>query len=298
MLYREGQHMTTVPQAFQQFVSSLELTQTERDNAVAQHQVVRQRVRAELRGVDDDFLSGSYARATAIRPLHDIDVFVVLNDATHGHLRRGRPDACLAAVQSALARAYRDRPPPVLQGRSVNITFVGTGIGYDIVPAFRVSSDLFIIPDRERQNWIQTNPKKHGEACVAANQRAGGKLNPLIKAVKHWNAQRACPLRSFHLEVMSYEAFPTPPTSYGDAMRILLAFLADRVQLTCPEPAGVGPHIDNAMTQGERATARAALTEATKRAADGIAYDRAGKLEEAHTCWRTLFGTAYPERGR
>jgi hypothetical protein len=62
------------------------------------------------------------------------------------------------------------------------------------------------------------HPARHRRLCIEANKRAGGMLNRLIKAAKHWNhGQRDGsgdkPLRSFHQEVMCYEAFSTSPAT-------------------------------------------------------------------------------------
>ncbi|MFS8071266.1 MAG: SMODS domain-containing nucleotidyltransferase, partial [Byssovorax sp.] len=87
--------MTTVREAFQKFVSNLELTQPERDNVSQQQNVVRANLRSHLGGIERDILSGSYSRGTSIRPLNDIDVFIILEEATHGALRGQQPTACL-----------------------------------------------------------------------------------------------------------------------------------------------------------------------------------------------------------
>ena len=70
----------TLKQAIQEFISALELTENERSEASRQHTNLRDGLAAEL-DLDPDyntFLTGSYARSTATRPLNDIDVFCVL----------------------------------------------------------------------------------------------------------------------------------------------------------------------------------------------------------------------------
>jgi Second Messenger Oligonucleotide or Dinucleotide Synthetase domain len=290
--------MLTVTQAFQRYLTTLELTEAERSEAIRQHQVVRENLRTRLGGIQEDFLAGSYKRRTAIRPLHDIDVFLVLEERTHGAVRALPPAACLERVRAALSQAYQGKVPTRLQGRSVNIEFAGTGIGYDIVPAFQLSPELYIIPDRERQSWIRTNPRKHEEACIAANERAGSKLNALIKAAKRWKDLNRVPIASFHLEVMAYEAFRSAPATYAEGLGALFQFLAQRVLSPCPEPAGVGPAVDHGMGQPERTVIREHLVKAGARAAQALALDGAGRTEEAHAHWRALCGGDYPEQGR
>lgn len=293
--------MTTINHAFEQLRTSLELTDAEQKEASRQQNVVRAKLDQHLGGIDRDFLAGSYSRRTAIRPLNDIDIVLVLNRDTHKDVYPSPstlPDACLQKVQGALDRAYQARVPIRLQNRSVNIEFKESGIGYDIVPAFVVTGGSYMIPDRKRKSWIETNPEKHRDACVKANERAVGKLNPLVKMAKHCNARAEKRLRSFHLEVMAYEAFGAPPARLSDGLQALLAFLADRVLRTCPNPAGAGPNIDDGMPPEERNAARDFLKRASEQAARALRLERENMTEEAHFLWRDLLGDPYPERGR
>jgi hypothetical protein len=130
---------------------------------------------------------------------------------------------------------------------------------------------------------------------VAANQRAGSKLNPLIKMAKQWKAERRVPLRSFHLEVMTYGAFASAPDRFPDAARALFAHLANAALDACACPGGAGlPNIDAGMTQDERTRVREMLMEAEGKAREALEHERAGRVAEAHRCWRWLFGSVYP----
>jgi hypothetical protein len=288
--------MRTITQAFEQCIQDLELKETERTEASHQQNVVRDKLRRCLGGVERDILSGSYSRRTAIRPLNDIDLFMILDRAVHADVYPpAPPEHCLQKVQRALAAAYPDKPPARIQGRSVNIEFQGTGIGYDVVPAFTVSGNMYMIPDRDRKSWINTD--RHKEACTAANARAGGKLHPLIKLAKHWNQAHGRVLRSFHIEVMAYRAFQAPPATYPEGIAALFEHLAQAVMVVCPEPAGIGPNIDAGMTSQERAVARQALSQPAASARNALELDRLGRVREAHGVWRALFGGVYPEKG-
>ena len=293
--------MLTVAQAFHAFLQTLELTDKEQAEASRQQNALRENLRKELGTSIRDILSGSYSRKTAIRPLNDIDLFIILDPKVHAASYPPAPPlTCLQMIEAALKKAYPQHAPKI-QGRSVHIDFKGTGIGYDVVPAFdEPKGGEYKIPDRDRKEWIRTNPEKHKAACIAANERAGGKLNQLIKAAKRWNCRQpeAARLRSFHLEVMSYEAFSTGPASFPEGLAALFGFLADRVLKTCAEPAGIGPNIDAGMTQTERTAARTALLAAAKTAERALEHDKAGRMQEAHKEWRALLGNDYPETGR
>jgi len=283
----------SVPQAFDQMIRSLELTEREQSEATRQSNVVRDNLRASVTIVHD-FLSGSYRRRTAIRPLKDIDLVLVLDEQKHRALRAAPPQQTLALVRDALARAYPNASPPRLGGRSVNIEFRGTDIGYDVVPAFRHAAGGYLIPDRERGSWIRSDPERHRQACVDANQTAGNMLNALIKLAKSINARHHRPLRSFHLEVMAYSAFQGRPESYPRGLCRLLLHLADRVLQSCPEPAGLGPRIDQGMTSETRGELRRILQGWIAITTEALAAAERGDLALAHTRWSSLFGPLYP----
>ncbi len=285
--------MPTVPQAFDQLVRNLELSPREQNDASRQQNVLRGNLRATLT-IAQDFISGSYQRRTAIRPLKDIDLVLVLDEAKHRALRSEPPQKMLALVRDALARAYPNASPPREQARSVNISFRGTEIGYDVVPAFRHAAGGYLIPDRERGAWIRSDPELHRKACIAANQTAGNMLNPLIKMAKAINARHHRPLRSFHLEVMTYSAFPGRPAALDTGLYQLLRHLADRVLQSSPDPARLGPNIDQGMNSDTRATIRRAVQGWATTAEQAIRARERGDLELAHAKWSSLFGPLYP----
>ena len=62
------------------------------------------------------------------------------------------------------------------------------------------------VPDRSRQEWIDTDPLGYHNALSALNQKNGGKVVPLIKLVKAWRDEQMTTRRpkSYVLEVMVY----------------------------------------------------------------------------------------------
>lgn len=290
--------MATINNAFERFVSSLELTDAEDAKARKQKEVVRDKVRDHL-AVKRDIISGSFSRNTAIRKLNDIDLFFILDEEEHADLRTS-PKKCLRAVQDAVGKAYPTKEKPSLQTRSVNIEFSGTGIGYDVVVAFDdgLPGGVYEIPDSKADRWVRTNPEEHKRLSTAANETAKKKLKPLIKAAKHWNRNAGKLLRSFHLDVMAWEVFSAPPATYAEGLWLLFDALASSVMLPCPDPAGLGPAVDLGMTIGERTAAQSALRAAAHEAKLALRLDKDGYTEEAHHLWRKLLGDVYPEAGR
>lgn len=291
----------SVLQAFEALRATLELTEAQQADASRQQEVVRTRLRDHLgaRHVHN-FLTGSYKRRTAIGPLKDIDFFVVLRERTDwwDGSPVAKPAAVLQDVQKLLGAAYPSKEKPKIQTRSVNIAFTGTGISFDVVPAVAAAEGGYWIPDRDAEKWIRSHPEKHEELTQRANERAGGKLNQLVKLLKYWKRLHDVPLSSFHLEVMSCRVFtrffrPDPPRDLPRGLALLFDKLGGAVQRPCSEPAGLGPKLDGRMSAKEREEAHRQLTEAARVAASAIRADEASRTSEAHTLWSTLFGGEY-----
>ena len=261
----------------------------------------RDNLRKHLEGafsVSEFLISGSFKRRTAIRPLNDIDLFVVFDSDAERQLQRAAPSVVLRRVQDVLDDAYPTKDKPKAQSRSVNVEFSGTGLSFDVVPAFKDSSGRgYLIPDRDAASWIRTDPRKHAEYATQANTRAGNKAKPIIKALKSWNAQQNKVVRSFHLELMVYDVLQSDPGNYAGGIAQALRGLASRVRYPMPEPARVGPDVDQGMSQAERDRARAAFSEAADLADKATAAADRLATSEAHYHWRQLLGPTYPEPG-
>jgi hypothetical protein len=286
--------MGSVGEALEKFIQSLELTERQRDEVSRQHTMVREELRKRLKQ-KTDFLSGSYSRHTAIRPLHDIDIFVVLGDVAATPSET--PDEALKRVRQALKEAWHNKDLPILQQHSVHLEFTTSGIEFDVVPAYHLSGqEVYLIPERHTGQWIRSNPRRHQELSTQCNERVGKKLKPLIKALKHWNRQQgSSPLGSFHLEVMSYEAFLKPPAGYLEGLETLYSHLAQRVMSPCPDPAGLGANVDVRMTSGQREAARN-LFQGAARSLRLAREERDNRPGDAHARLRAFFGNEYRER--
>ncbi|QRN96602.1 nucleotidyltransferase [Archangium violaceum] len=295
--------MWSVREALEKFIQSLELTQGQRDEVSRQHTLVRESLRQRL-DTKTDFLAGSYSRNTAIRPLHDIDLFVVLGDAVLTSSASSSPggsltpDAGLKQVRQALHAEWRQKESPTLQQHSVHIGFSKSGVEFDVVPAFEVPNrNAYLIPERHTGQWILTNPRIHQTLSTEANEAAGKKLKPLLKAVKHWNRNHSSsPLRSFHLEVMSYSAFPSPPGDYLEGLEILFSHLSQKVLGTCPDPARLGPDVDARMKPLQKTSAQQVLASAAREVR--LAREESdSNPPSAHGRLKKLFGEFYRDRG-
>jgi hypothetical protein len=301
--------MLTVHQAVQAYLSGLEIERCDPEpgadrcggcttcNVRRQRDALRAHMEARF-AVSEFLISGSFGRRTAIAPLNDIDLFVVLDPVSEAGLRASPPRAVLDRVLQALDAAYPTKEKPKAQSRSVNVEFKGTGLSFDVVPAFPLEDGAYQIPDRDAGAWIRTNPRVHKAHATAANERAGQAAKPIAKALKSWNRRQPEKLlRSFHLELMVYEALGSKPDSRAAGIAAALRAMAVRVHAPMPEPAGLGPDVDAGMSIEERARASAALSAAAERAELALQAAARGATGEAHHHWSALLGPGYPEEG-
>lgn len=160
----------------------------------------------------DTFLSGSYARDTALNSIKDVDV-IVLIDLDHNATA---PEVVIAWLQEALQKYYSKVRP---QGRSVQVT-TGTDFDLDVVPSVPLShrDGPVWIPDRDAQQWVATHPK--GQIAFGANKNSStdGLYKPLVKIFKYWRDRlptEAARAKSYLLESLVAQGLLSVPSSYA-----------------------------------------------------------------------------------
>ncbi len=195
---------------FKALLSSLQPGDDDVTAAKAAHERVRDRLRTDDESKEahkDTFLSGSYARSTAINDINDVDVICIL-DLDH---RITEPEVCLAWIQGILARYYKETKR---QGRSVGAS-AAKGVWLDIVPATPVSADdgPLWIPDREAREWVQTHPKGQIAAGVSKNKTTNGYFVQVVKLMKFWRDRLGtdpCNPKSYILEALIHGTIGNP----------------------------------------------------------------------------------------
>lgn len=294
---RSARH--TVPQAIDVVLRSLSI-EAARPKASKQQQNLRENL-ASLLEVQAAILTGSYRRGTQIPPLDDIDVLLVLDSGAYGEYHRDTREhtgAIVSLAANALRTAYRQSEIHPYD-RGARISFTGTGIGFDVTPAFQLAEDVFTIPDRRAGRWILTNPKEHQRQISVANQEICGQwLVPLVKLLKLWNQEHGRRhLNGFHLEVLALRALRHTPPDARHGLAYLFEALAGTVRQPTADPWPRGQDVDAYLSGDTRLRAAARLAEAAALARDAVAAEETGDADGAHWRWRRLLGERYPEAG-
>jgi Second Messenger Oligonucleotide or Dinucleotide Synthetase domain len=286
---------TTIPSSFLRLRSNLEITSLQLTTVSTRQLNVRNAVARHLT-VNTSFVTGSYKRHTMISPLNqaDVDVFVVLDPTyytTAGYA------TLLDRVRGDLIETYPQTSRISRNGQAVSITF--NDFVVDVVPAFHRRGGGFLIPSTTQSKWISTDPTVHEAFVTNANQSHGGDLVPLIKMVKAWNRNNNRPFRSFYLELLVEKALRDVVISNDwSGCRYVFDVGRDLIKRQIIDPAG----LDSGQVPGFAGVS--SVTGAVR--LFQVAYDRAvqaenfasiGRIPEAVTEWRKVFGDYFPAYG-
>jgi hypothetical protein len=228
----------TLPDHFSDLLSAIEPSEERLEDA----KEIPAQVREFLRECDTILtawphsrLAGSYARHTTVKTIKDVDIILILNP----DYEEEEPADVLATLFSALLglpEALDDEGDVEAarrhQRRSVHVHLKHRDFRLDIVPALALDGldKPLKIPDRDWNEWIETDPLGYGVALSTLNQANGCKVVPLIKLFKHWRdvqmVQR--PPKSYWLESMVYHLFSdgtlsSDGKSYGELFKDLLS---------------------------------------------------------------------------
>lgn len=296
----------TVAEAFEKFRSNLEPTKSEIDDASRRQKAIRDQVGAGI-AVDDSFLTGSYARHTAVRPLKDVDIMVVLSDSERSYLDEA-PVNVIQRIADLLEIHYPNRV--TVQASSVMVEFgiqvvddiSDKVVSVDVVPAF-VDGEVYTIPDSRLGTWISTNPKVHKQLATSCNADLSGHWVPMVKMVKKANSHAGesrsggKPVKpSFLLEVMAHNLIVGPWTgTLPLELRSFFASAADLIDQAWPDPAGLGPNISDRLQSSptDLAAARTWLLQTVALCDLALRQNRNGQTGAALDTWQSLFGPLF-----
>ena len=191
-------------------------------------------------------LIGSYARFTAGRPLHDLDVLFVAGKFEPLHLS---PDSVLKRLRDAIERHFINPTPYGIrispQSHSITISFARGQedvFSVDIVPAFtsglknEFGNDIYWVPEiilvskknrhsryeqlskakrNELEWWLKSDPRGYIGATTELNNR-NSDFRKAAKFIKRWKHAYCAKyedfgLKSFHIEQILFGMFSQDP---------------------------------------------------------------------------------------
>lgn len=286
-----------LPGDFSSYVSSLEPDDDAVAAAKAAHEKVRDRLKNDEDTKDahkDTFLSGSYARHTAIHDINDVDVICVM-DINHTITE---PEVVLHWLQGVLSKYYKETR---LQGRSIGAS-AAKGVWLDIVPSTPISADdgPLWIPDRDVRAWVQTHPKGQIAAAISKNKTTDGLYVHTVKLIKAWRdrlpTDKSKP-KSYILETLVHQTIGLP-TSHAGAMVNVLESINNnygfyRGSGSVPQISDPGYASVNVAKHWTAEEFDAFLEQVKSAAATARSAFNSNDEADSRRLWRKLFGSEF-----
>lgn len=253
----------------------------------------------------DTYLSGSYARDTALRPRTidgkakrpDIDIILVTNQS-----QNDAPADVVRAVYKVIKKCGYEAVTE--NRRSVNVQL--TTADMDVVPIIENPyGDGYLIPDKELGAWLTTNPLGHTQWGRKVNRESGGMFKPQVKLLKWWRRENLPNLRrpkGFIMECLVAKHMDFSQSGHEALFVNLLERIADAYSMQAllgqvPEledPSVPGNNVFSSVTVEEfkrfhdKVTAHATLA---RRAQEAIDPDKSYEL------WQKVLGPRFPRAG-
>lgn len=205
--------MASCESAILEHLRKIEPSLSQKQGAVRSHNYLREILCTGqfANRIKTSYLSGSYARDTAIAPLDDVDIIFVVNPKewkTNFLSQVPTPETILRSFSNAIRYRY---PNSSVRTQRRSICLQLNHLDIDLVPAIEADSTgkMIWVPDTRTGNWIKSSPKMHSEAATKVNQARYGKFKPLVKILKYWNSNlpSTATFKSFIVETMAVRLF-------------------------------------------------------------------------------------------
>jgi hypothetical protein len=296
---------------FEKFVSNIQPTEDRVKAASEAHNDLRDHLTgedAELKHpVADSFLAGSYGRSTAVDPIKDVDIILILKETEISADRKTpSPRAVLKDLKAGIDRFY-DKVELETQRRSIQVYLEEDDLRMDVVPAIAPNgkSKKLWVPDREQNRWIESNPHGHIDYAIKVNAASDGHFVRAAKAMKWWKSrtfEKEMAPKSFLIETIVAHNIATKASDLCQAFEdtlnnILKAYRADHGMRRVPfveDPGLPGTDLAkscdwnweqfNLFFEGIESLHSTAV----------MANSASASKEKTIELWRTVFGDVYP----
>jgi hypothetical protein len=232
---------------------------------------------------------GSAGRDTMIRPLDEVDIFVVFS-AANSAWKRFRWDSrdLLLCVRNAIGG---ERVQTIgSRGQALRVVYESPP-DVHLVPAFDHPRAGYVIPDRIG-GWVPTRPERHASWMVDA----GPRVVSAVRLLKVWNRVCGSHLRSFHLEALAGKALRERGLNTRQGLAEVFRHM-DEAGFAVSDPADVGGDLASYLQPEDHAALGEAVRLARTYSAKAVDAEQEGAHEEAVALWGTIFGPEFPTFG-
>jgi len=282
---------------FTTFLSNLELTQSQRDDAMTKVNSVGRCLHAKYyQGAYDSanvVVVGSYGKGTAVRPPSDIDILYLLPVSEYHRINQvfgNGQSQLLQEVKRALADTF-PRTDLSADGQVVKAPFASFAV--EVVPAFRCDGGTYLTCHTAGGgSWRSSNPIAEYRAIADLDAIYGDKATHLIKMLKAWKRTCNVPLKSIAVEIAACSFVRQWPHNqqsifwYDWMVRDFFAFLWQYRNGTAQIPG-----IQETISLGEQWVSR--CESAYSRAVKACEYEHQDFGVLAEDEWKKIFGDQF-----
>jgi hypothetical protein len=247
----------------------------------------------------DLYCQGSYAIETGIKPVSkdgefDVDIILVLNLDSWLDADK-KPQAVLKWLCERMKTDGKWQGQIKSKSRCVRITYAGD-FHLDVVPALLSYGNLIVIPDKQTDEWVPSNPKGYIEWFDSIDPEHKPKIRDMVKILKYWRdrtfGKKSSP-KSILLTTLVGMNYAPGYSSRAETLTVSLENLSGWLSLYSSPPTVYNP----SMSMGDEDLARFWTDETFNifqnriESAAKIAREALGEqdLEKSHKIWSDLF---------
>lgn len=268
---------------FKKFYENIQLTPTQKEDAIAKYNGVCEKLHNQYYGNKYDgstkLLFGSYGKRTNIRPPRDVDVLFKIPkevfERYDSHESNGQSQL-LQDIRTILAEKYSTTDKISAWGKVVLVQFKDGTHNIELLPAYEQQNGTFLIPNSENGgSWEIFNPKEGMDRISQSDDETNGLTRKLIRMLKKWVEEANVEIRSFQLEDCIVNFLTTTDVSL-QTQNIITSFFI---------------WLKQGIPKSELSKAETALTRST----NAIEYEKKGEIERALDEWIKIFGNFFPK---
>lgn len=292
-------------QQYIDFLSEIEPSPSTKSACISAHSTMRAKLQSHetYKGIHvNTYLSGSYARNTALRPRQtngtvrrpDVDIIVVTNH-THNDL----PSDVIATLRTVVkSLGYTE-----VEANRRSICVSLGSVEMDVVPVISSpwAESGWLIADKSEEQWLATNPMGHNQWASTVNKKASGYFVPLVKLVKWWRRENLPHLKrpkGFILETLVAAHMDYKETSYEELFAKFLETVRDQYKWTVQ--TGQVPNLEDPSVEGNNVFSRVKPEEfkrfydmAEAHASLARRAQRETDVDKALVLWQKIFGDRF-----
>lgn len=286
----------SIREDFSTFLSDIEPSKTTVDEISSAQNALRDYLathKSYTSCYKETYLSGSYAKHTAIRPVKDDDNRDVDIVVETSHTINDDAAEVLKELRDALAECDKYSSASV-QTHSVGVQL--SKLDIDVVP-LATSGSRWYIGNRVNDSWKETNPRGHKGWSTEFNQAHDNRFKPVVKIFKWWRREH-CPKDSrwpkgITLEKIIADNFPADTAPYDDLVSSVFRSIIDSYSENLDDgdiPCIEDPSLPgNDLAEGYSIDDFNAFCDEIRRAIDLI--DQNGSCNDT---WRSILGNRFP----